>query len=373
MKRLAIIYLIMIGVGLGAHPITLYNTCYNSFERLDLNNQATTTGQFLQLDNTSASDIIITDSTCIDRFIDYKYYIKFANLHNIEGKTYKVADNEGNATTISSTKCGIVFNLTADSYWLVAVSCNNTNFYNENFDSRTMTLELAHLTNGKKEVAQQVTLDKGLDLGIGYNYLGVSINGNIIKVLAGKDKLNEILNYSIPQSEIENDYGTESRSVGILVGAGAKISLERTVLSFNPSVNNQPPSLETHWTREALDRHFSESKNPFEGYWTYLDRDMEDKWLKLGGRYTIALVETPRGYDVIYVDGAQVKHSQWHLGMKKGEMIKTIFTDNFTGTWFDATQEAISQDVYVTFESGVILNFKFPVYKSQVRFSKAPG
>ena len=101
-----------------------------------------------------------------------------------------------------------------------------------------------------------------------------------------------------------------------------------------------------------------------------LDRDMEDTWLKLGGRYTIALVETDNGYDVIYVDGAQVKKSQWITGMKKAEMNKTIFTDNFNGKWFDSTLEAIDQDVYVTFESGVILSFKFPVYKSQVRFSK---
>lgn len=370
MKRLAVIYLIMIGVSLSAHPITLYNTCYNSFERLRFNSQATISGQFMQLDNTSTSDIILTDSTSIDRFIDYKYYIKFANLHNIEGKSYKVTDHQGNSATLPSTRCGIVFNLTAGSYWLVTIGCNSTSLFDENFYSRTMTLELAHVAAGQKRVVQQATLDKGLDLGTGYNYLGVSIDGNVIKVLAGNDKLNEILSYTITQSEIENDYGIPSRKVGIFVGAGAMISLERTVLSFNLADSNEQPSLETHWTREALDRHFAESKNPFEGYWTYLDRDMEDRWLKLGGRYTIALVETTQGYDVIYVDGAQVKHSQWHLGMKKAEMTKTIFTDNFTGTWYDATHEAISQDVYVTFESGVILTFKFPVYKSQVRFSK---
>ena len=79
----------MIGVGLGAHPITLYNTCYNNFNRLDFNNQATINGRFLQLDNTSTSDIIVTDSTYIDSSDDFKYYIKFANLHNKEGKSYK--------------------------------------------------------------------------------------------------------------------------------------------------------------------------------------------------------------------------------------------------------------------------------------------
>ena len=236
-----------------------------------------------------------------------------------------------------------------------------------------MTLELAKVTNGKKEVVEQVTLDKGVDLDAGFNYLGVSVEDNIIKVLAGKDKLNEIISHPMPLTDIENYHGTLSRNVGVFVGAGALMSLERTVLTLKSAINNEPQSLQPQWTLEALDQHFAESKNPFEGYWTYLDRDMEDQWLKLGGRYTIALVETPQGYDVIYVDGAQVKKSQWQLGMKKGEMIKTIFTDNFTGTWLDATHEAITEDVFVTFESGVILTFKFPVYKSQVRFSKAPG
>ena len=317
MKRQAILYLIMMGVSLGAQPITFYNTCYNSFEHLALNNQAVINGQFLQLDNTSTSDVILTDSTCIDNHTNYKYYVKIANLHNIEGKSYKVTDGQGKSSSISSTSSGIVFNLTATSYWLVTVSCNNSSFLNENFDTRTMTLELAHVRGGKKRIARHMTLDKGLDFDIGYNYMGVSVDSNVITVLAGKDKLNEILSYSIPQDEIESGDSKPCSRVGVIAGAGAMISLERTVLSFSPSVDNETPNLATHWTREALDSHFAESKNPFEGYWTYLDRDMEDKWLKLGGRYTIALVETTQGYDVIYVDGAQVKKSQWHLGMKK--------------------------------------------------------
>ncbi len=331
MKRLAFIFVLIFGVGICAHPITLYNTCYNKFERLNFNNLATINGQFLQLDNSTTHDIIVVDSTDIDSFDDYKYYIKFANLHNKEGKTYKVRDEQDNSTTVSSTKCGIVFNLMGDSYWLVTACCSNSNLYNENFDSRTMTVELSRVTSGKKEVVEQVTLDKGVDLDMGYNYLGVQVENNTLKVIVGKNKLNEIFSHTIPNSQIEENYGIPSRKVGLLVGPGAMMSVER---------------------------------------WVYLDRDMEDKWLKLGGRYTIALVETQQGYDVIYVDGAQVKKSQWHLGMKKGEMFKTIFTDNFTGKWNDATQEAINEDVYVTFESGVILTFKFPVYKSQIRFSK---
>ena len=68
MKRQVFFVLLMIGVGLGAHPITLYNTHYNNFERVNRDSRATINGQFLQLDNISTRDIIVTDSTSIDSF-----------------------------------------------------------------------------------------------------------------------------------------------------------------------------------------------------------------------------------------------------------------------------------------------------------------
>jgi hypothetical protein len=233
-----------------------------------------------------------------------------------------------------------------------------------------MTVTLAKVENGKKRIIQHVTIEKDVNLDEGYNYLGVSVDDDDITVKIGKENLKDVLTHHLSTTEKESAIGIPTVKVGYFVGPGAMISIERTVLSFNDDKQPQATNLETHWTHEALDRHFAESKNPYEGYWIYLDRDMEDQWLKLGGRYTIALVETDNGYDVIYVDGAQVKKSLWHLGMKKGEMTKTIFTDNFTAIWHDATQETIDQDVYATFESGVILCFKFPVYKSQIRFSK---
>ena len=369
MKKLILTLSLAMALACNLQAITLYNTVYNNFNRINLNNQAVVNDNFLQLENPSTSYMIVTDSTAIDAFDSYKYYIRFANLHNKEGKSYKVSDAHNNTKTISSTECGLVFNHTSKGYWLVSVSCSNSSLYNESVDTRSMNVVLARVSNGKRHIIEQATLDKGVDLDEGYNYLGVTVDSDVITVKIGKDQLKDVLTHHITGNEKEESIGLPSVKVGYFVGPGAKISIERTVLSFD-NKQAQPLSLETPWTKEALDRHFAVSKNPFEGYWTYLDRDMEDKWLKLGGRYTIALVETENGYDVIYVDGAQVKKSQWHLGMKKAEMTKTIFTDNFTGVWHDATQEAINEDVYVTFESGVILCFKFPVYKSQIRFSK---
>jgi hypothetical protein len=155
--------------------------------------------------------------------------------------------------------------------------------------------------------------------------------------------------------------------VGYLVGPGSRTALERAVLTIE---NENQTSITTLWTREALDQYFATSSDPVEGYWAYLDRDMQDEWLRLGGRYTLAVVRADKGYDLIYVSGAQVKKSMWQPGMLKGHITKTIFSGNYDATWIDATMEPIDRDVQATIDNGVILTLNFPVYKSQVRFAK---
>ena len=155
--------------------------------------------------------------------------------------------------------------------------------------------------------------------------------------------------------------------VGYLVGPGARVAIERAVLTIG---NEKQAEATATWTLEELDRYLENSSDPVEGYWKYLDRDMEDKWLRLGGRYTLAVVQAGDGYDLIYVSGAQVMKQQWQPGMAKGHISKTAFTGNYDLVWTDATMEALGEDAYATVENGVILTLNFPVYKSQVRFAK---
>ncbi len=369
MKHCALFILTILMASFHTTAITVYNTRYNSFQSINHRHKAVVNGDYLQLNNNSYDNIIVDDSTRIDTYTSYKYYIKFANLHNKEGKYYKITDSQGKSKSVSSTECGLVFNLTPQGCWRVAVSCGNSSLYNESVDNRTMTVMLINDYHNS-DIVKQVTIDNSVDLEDGYNFLGVVVEENTITVKIGKDQLKEVLSYQLTENDHEATLGTPYVKVGYYVGPGAYMSIERAVLSYNDQQQFPAVNLETQWTREALNRHFAASKNPYEGYWTYLDRDMEDQWLKLGGKYTIALVENGQGYDVIYVDGAQVKKSMWHTGMKKAEMTATIFTDNYSGRWFDSTFQPITDDVFVTFESGVILNFKFPVYKSQIRFSK---
>ena len=368
-RQLILILFLLNFVTISSQSITHYSTAGNHFAHLTTAATATIENGCLTIDNKTTVDMPVIDTTQLAAGESYKYYVRIANDHNYEGKSYKVTGDDGKSKRLSSTSCGIMLDYTGDSYWKVAMECKNSNPFNETLDRRTMTVSLARVEDGKSTLVKEVSLADGVNLDDGFNYLGATVDGNVIKVMTGRKELKEVFSYQVATS---GGRGREQVvNVGFFSGAGSKIKVEKSVLSRERSQAKQEfaPVL-TSWTRESLDRHFAASKNPYEGYWTYLDRDMEETWLKSGGRYTLALVETPSGYDVIYVDGAQVKKSLWTTGMLKGRMTKTIFTDNFTGMWIDATFEPIDKDVYVTFESGVILSFGFPVYKSQMRFSK---
>jgi hypothetical protein len=346
---------------------THYSTKYNNFSSLIVNQDEHKNGHQYILngnlidENIGSSPLLVLDSALVSN-ADYKYYVKFANEHNEEGKSYQYHnENDGNINNISNTEHGIIFNyVDSNNYWLVSLSCRNSNLHEDVIDNRFMDIKIISVSNGIQKIVDEKHINNNVNLNTGFNVLCVQVNEKDITISIGEKKLSNIYN-----CQMQRQNGV--LRCGYFVGPGAKILINRAVLSFK---EDERLIINTKWDINSLNAHFSKSINPFEGYWTYLDRDMEDKWLRLGGQYTIALVETDEGYDIIYIDGGRVKKSNWKLGMLKGRLIKTIFTDNFTGMWIDATHIPINEDVYGSFESGVILNMKFPVYKSQVRFSK---
>ena len=155
---------------------------------------------------------------------------------------------------------------------------------------------------------------------------------------------------------------------GIYVGAASRLTVERFVTK---SEVNPATALVTEWTTELLDEQFASSPDPMEGYWQYLDREMEEKKAKLGGRYEIAVVKnTSGGYDIIYVSGAVVNSRNWHEGMLKGRLTKTGFIDEYDMVWYDSDMRYMPHDLSATLENGSILTLRFPTLNTQIRFSR---
>ena len=319
-------------------------------------------GEYLIEENATMATAVTIDTMGINSTA-YRYQLRLANLNNKQGKTKSIKNPmTGDKSTVTNSQWGLIFNDDDQgNYCAVVLSCENSTPYDDITDERTMQVTLVQVKDGKKTEAASTVVKKGVSLEDDLNNLCVDVDEHNVIVSVGKDELTRVIEVPITRP-------TGTVRVGYLTGPGARVAIERAVLTIEN--DQQVVATTTAWTSETLDAYFEQSADPVEGYWTYLDRDMEEQWLRLGGRYTLAVVRADDGYDIIYIDGAQVKKSMWQPGMKKGHFSRTLFTGNYNLSWIDATMEPIDNDAYATVENGVILTLNFPEYKSQVRFAK---
>lgn len=358
----------MVMAGLEVQGKSYYNTAQNNFGglfphpgmRMQGRYKAINEDRLVEENATLATALTIDTMRIVST--DYRYQVRLANLNNKQGKTKSIKNPmTGAQTVISSPQWGVVFNMDdRGNYCAVVLSCDNSAPYDDITDQRSMQVSLVKSESGNVTELASATLTRGVSLEDDLNTVCVDVTAHGVQVSIGKDELEPVLEAAVarPAGEVW---------VGYMVGAGSRVSIERAVLTID---NEQQVSATTLWTLDALEQYLAASTDPVEGYWRYLDRDMEDKWLRLGGRYTLAVVRADDGYDLIYIDGAQVKKSQWQPCMLKGHITKTQFSGNYDLRWIDATMEPIDEDCYATVENGVILSLNFPIYKSQVRFAK---
>ena len=345
-----------------------YNTAQNNFGGLNAHPGMRMAGRYRAVvdDRLVEENATMTTAITLDTMevgsMSYRYQLRMANLNNKQGKTTTIKNPlTGSSNFITSPEWGLVFNRDRHgNYCAVVLSCDNSSPYNDITDQRTMQVSIIQRTDGETIQLAQTQLTKGVSLEDDLNTLCVDVDERGVTVSIGRNELIQVLEATITRP-------TGDVMVGYLVGPGARVAIERAVLTID---NEKQVNTTTLWTRDELDAYLEQSADPVEGYWRYLDRDMQDEWLRLGGRYTLALVRADDGYDLIYVDGAQVKKSQWQWGMLKGHMTKTAFSGNYDLRWIDATMEPIDKDAYATIENGIILTLYFPVFKSQVRFAK---
>lgn len=122
---------------------------------------------------------------------------------------------------------------------------------------------------------------------------------------------------------------------------------------------------------EMLDEYLSASTDSIEGYWQYLDRDVDAPNTIIGGYYKLATVNHGAQYDIIYLGGADKYSGLWLPLQVKGHLYGTIFKDNFDLDWINSQRtQMLSKDVYVTFDQKTIMALHFPLMKSEMRFSR---
>ncbi len=360
--------LVMAFTGLESQGKSYYNTASNGFGGLFTQPAMMMQGRHKSIEGKCLveENATLATATTIDTMgigsLSYRYQVRLANLNNKQGKSKSVKNPmTGGKTIISSPQWGVVFNMDdGGNYCAVVLTCDNSSPFDDITDRRSMRVAVIKNDGHSSIELASATVTRGVSLEDEMNTVCVDVREHGVQVSIGKDELEQVLEVGI----------TRPAGVvyaGYLVGPGSRVAIERAVLTIDNEKQVSPGSM---WTLDGLDQYLSNSTDPVEGYWRYLDRDMEDKWLRLGGRYTLAVVRADDGYDLIYIDGAQVKKSQWRPCMVKGHITKTQFSGNYDLCWIDATLEPIVEDCYATIENGVILTLNFPIYKSQIRFAK---
>lgn len=341
---------------------TAYYTYLNGFSHFADNPHSSLHDNYLQTQNQYSSDLICLDTSSVSHGHVFKFAIRLSNRNSDEGKSYSFTDSStGKKHKIYETECGAVWNYIDSRNFYAVILRNSNNSLHDILDSRYLTVSVIRIQNGQESVLKVSKLSKGVNLGShGFNLVRIESDGNVTSVCIGGKKMSIVAELS------GIDYSV-AHKFGYIVRRGANVDIERIVLSSTPTNDDL---LVSQWDKSSLDNYFASSSDPLEGYWTYLDRNLNEERLKLGGKYTLALVKNGNGYDIIYVSGALVNDTKWTCGMIKGKLTRTIFVDNYDLLWYDSLKMPFSDDEYAAFENSKILTLNFPTQKSSFRLFK---
>ena len=122
---------------------------------------------------------------------------------------------------------------------------------------------------------------------------------------------------------------------------------------------------------DSLRRYLLEPADANEAEWVLYDMQGEPSRIISGGRYRIATVAAATGgYDIYYVDGADVNADQWRPLRLKGRLLPTGFLDRFELYWLDAFGEELPAESAAHIENGSLLQLSFPLNNARMRFRR---
>lgn len=313
-------------------------------------------------DGFNKSNVTISKDILIDNNKNNNRRFNVVDITNIDvvSKCYLRIANKNNSKNANS-EYGLVWNyINDDNYMLLRLNCKNTAPH-DILDERIMLVELCEVINGKYMKIASTKITKGVNLYDGYNAIMLEYDKFSLTFKIGNKSLKTINNIQIKCDTLFN--------IGYMVGSNSCVAIERLVIK---SKNDNFASIQTKYTREYINNYLKQQNRDFiEGLWTYLDRNIDEENLKIGGKYTLVILKNENnGYDILYYDGAMVNSSQWQCGMLKGLLYKTSFSDNYDLVWYDSMMNIFSDDTYATFADYMVLTLHFPIEKGQIRFKK---
>lgn len=228
--------------------------------------------------------------------------------------------------------------------------------------SSSSALQIVVNTDGTDKPVYSATVSSGVNPFDGTNIWRLTNSGQGFILSAGNHSMTELATLHVSDG---------CKAFGFAASPGASILITDISLTRTSPLSDME---EGEWKDlEKLDRHFADSEDNLEGYWTVFDRTLEESLLRMGGDYSLAIVKNGGTYDIIYIDGAKTNSAKWKKGMVKGKLYPGPFPGIFDVEWIDAEGKPLSRDIKAQSGEGDTLTIQFPYQSSSVRLRRIPA
>lgn len=290
---------------------------------------------------------------------DFKFSAYISNLHNNPNRKYKFADSTGKESSIKYPAWGIIAASADYSKGISIIIQTEISTDWDYADDDKLKVVISDLSG--KILATRYLSAKDVSLLTAPNSVTLVRCENKITLKIGEKYEKEVWTDRVDDFNIAD--------IGFIVCPGGCIDVKRASLSITPD-NSQ--SLLSNIDIDNLSTYFSLSSDSLEGYWQYIDRSMDENLLRLGGDYTLALIQSVTNeneYLLIYLGGAKINHNRWLPGMIKARMVKTKFNGVYSVVWYDAQMLPLSHEITAQISDDFI-RIDFPYQNSFIRLHR---
>lgn len=252
-------------------------------------------------------------------------------------------------------------------------------------------LSLSVINAGGSHLLAEASLRHGdFDSGSGFNIVKIERLGDVLGVSAGRTHARPVMWLQ----GAARHFGGDISSVTVAPAAeDAVVELDCAQMSAD---NSSRRRLDTGFQAAELERMAAAAsgKSGAYGVWTMLDFDVDDRYLRPGGDYRLAVVplselatgsvsmaelaaDSPEDtVALVYLSGARVSAGLWHPGMLKGLLMPASVDRTWRVVWYDAAGEELAPAPAVDLATAAldadsrILQFTFPERYSSVRFMR---
>lgn len=278
------------------------------------------------------------------------------DLHASQNRKYPVASVDGTSTLVASPGYGFALLSPADSA-AIELHLVPTRIKGK-FIDELITNDCVSLRISVKSAQSIATSTFSLPYSPSINLI-IERAGNRLRILNHKGKpISQLTLHPFPLERIAT-----------ILPPGASCKVNTKTLRYKPSDFS---ILKSKWVghTDSLLSHLQRSTSPIEGIYNYIDRDMDENLLAIGGNYRVAIVaSSPTIYHIIYLGGAEKYASLWKEGMIKGFLTPTSQESVFDLRWYDAEGLPLFKDLKATIASGYLI-LNFPYQRSSMRFIK---